>query len=138
MKDGNEAGTRPCLVLVVGGNSNAAKTFRQRVGAGKQYLLRTLVRNETEVQPGENMVLVRDYFTPTPDVFENVDAVINFTGLVKATADQLYHANSSGPAVLAAAARASGVSHFVHIIPTCIDHDPRAHLRRPIVMMRQG
>lgn len=24
------------------------------------------------------------------------------------------------------------------IIPTGIDHDPRAHLRRPIVMMRQG
>ena len=23
-------------------------------------------------------------------------------------------------------------------IPTCIDHDPRAHLRRPIVTMRQG
>ncbi|WP_414714301.1 transposase family protein [Sphingobium sp.] len=24
------------------------------------------------------------------------------------------------------------------VIPPCIDHDPRAHLRRPIVMMRQG
>ena len=24
------------------------------------------------------------------------------------------------------------------LIPNCIDHDPRAHLRRPIVMMRQG
>jgi hypothetical protein len=24
------------------------------------------------------------------------------------------------------------------LIPTCIDHDPRAHLRRPIVMMCQG
>jgi hypothetical protein len=24
------------------------------------------------------------------------------------------------------------------LIPTCIDHDPRAHLRRPMVMMRQG
>jgi hypothetical protein len=24
------------------------------------------------------------------------------------------------------------------MIPTCIDHDPRAHLRRPIVMMRHG
>jgi hypothetical protein len=25
-----------------------------------------------------------------------------------------------------------------HLIPTCFDHDPRAHLRRPIVMMRHG
>ena len=24
------------------------------------------------------------------------------------------------------------------LIPTCIDHDPRVHLRRPMVMMRQG
>lgn len=24
------------------------------------------------------------------------------------------------------------------LIPTCIDHDPRAHLRRPIVMMRHS
>jgi hypothetical protein len=24
------------------------------------------------------------------------------------------------------------------LIPTCVDHDPRAHLRRPIVMMRHG
>jgi peptidoglycan/LPS O-acetylase OafA/YrhL len=24
------------------------------------------------------------------------------------------------------------------LIPTCIDHDPCAHLRRPMVMMRQG
>ncbi|WP_254792332.1 transposase [Sphingobium sp. YR657] len=24
------------------------------------------------------------------------------------------------------------------LIPRCIDHDPRAHLRRPIVMMRHG
>jgi putative transposase len=24
------------------------------------------------------------------------------------------------------------------VIPTCFDHDPRAHLRRPIVMMRHG
>jgi hypothetical protein len=24
------------------------------------------------------------------------------------------------------------------LIPTCIDYDPRAHLRRPMVMMRQG
>ncbi len=26
----------------------------------------------------------------------------------------------------------------VHLIPTCIDHDPCAQLRRPMVMMRQG
>jgi hypothetical protein len=24
------------------------------------------------------------------------------------------------------------------LIPTCIDHDPRAHWRRPMVMMRHG
>jgi hypothetical protein len=27
---------------------------------------------------------------------------------------------------------------FWGVIPTCIDHDPRAHWRRPIVMMRHG
>ena len=26
----------------------------------------------------------------------------------------------------------------IGLIPSCIDHDPRAHLRRPMVMMRQG
>jgi hypothetical protein len=25
-----------------------------------------------------------------------------------------------------------------YLIPTCIDHDPQAHWRRPMVMMRQG
>lgn len=29
-------------------------------------------------------------------------------------------------------------SPLSQLIPTCIDHDPRAHLRRPIVMMRHG
>ncbi|AOF95277.1 exodeoxyribonuclease III domain protein (plasmid) [Sphingobium sp. RAC03] len=29
------------------------------------------------------------------------------------------------------------IDHLL-LIPTCIDHDPRAHLRRPIVIMRHG
>lgn len=29
-------------------------------------------------------------------------------------------------------------SFNARLIPTCMDHDPRAQLRRPMVMMRQG
>jgi hypothetical protein len=32
----------------------------------------------------------------------------------------------------------SGNVAHVRLIPTCIDHDPWAHLRCPMVIMRQG
>jgi|GEM_PF-2543046 len=31
-----------------------------------------------------------------------------------------------------------GLAQETGLIPTCIDHDPRAHLRRPMVMMCHG
>ncbi len=29
-------------------------------------------------------------------------------------------------------------AHGIHLIPSCIDHNPCAHLRRPMVMMCHG
>lgn len=106
-----------CLrqLLIVGGNSNAAKAFRRRISAGGHFRLRTLVRNEVDILPGENIVLVQDYFTPVPGSLEHIDVVINFARVVNATEEELYHANASGPTRLATAARAAGVRHFLHI-----------------------
>ena len=115
MTDEKTVDTRPRQLLIVGGNSNAAKAFRRRISAGRRYYLRTLVRNEVETLPGENIVLVQDYFTPVPGSLEHINVVINFAGLVNASAEELYLANVTGPAKLAAAARAADVRHFLHI-----------------------
>lgn len=106
---------QPRLLLVVGGNSNAAKAFRNHVVRSGRFRLRTLVRNEISNLAGEVVIQVTDYFSPGPACLQNVDVVINFTRLVKGQPSQLEEVNAKGPAMLARAARNAGTQHFIQI-----------------------
>lgn len=108
-------GAQSRLLLVVGGNSNAAKAFRNHVARSGRFRLRTLVRNEISQLPHEEVIQVSDYFSLDPSCLQNVDVVINFTGLVKGRPSVLNAVNAKGPAKLARAARSAGAQHFVQI-----------------------
>ena len=124
-------------VVVVGGRSRAAAAFRRFVAETKPFALTVLVRQADLALPGENVVVVDDYFSPPDKVFAGANAIVNFAGIPDDRPEQeLAAVNVRGPECLARKARAWGIKHIVQIsslhvygAPTRVDHStPEAPL----------
>lgn len=96
-------------LLVIGGASRLGQAV------ARAYPRATLlIRGKQRSVPG-SVIAVADYRDVTPRDFDGFDAVINCTGLVRGSADQLHAANAALPDHLAACAEQARVRHFVHI-----------------------
>ncbi len=103
-------------VLVVGGASRAARSFRCHAATSPDLEIVSLVRRDTDAFDRETMIKVTDYFSPPDAVLQAADAVVNFVGLTKGIDEQALKAvNVDGPARLAATAKRLGVAHFVQL-----------------------
>lgn len=95
-------------VLVVGGGSRLAMALRPRLPADSVYVSRRPTGR------GEERI-VADYAAVPPALFAETACVINCVGTSGGAAEQMHRLNVEVPAVLAGAARAAGVRHFIHV-----------------------
>jgi nucleoside-diphosphate-sugar epimerase len=103
-------------VVVVGGRSRAAIAFRRLVARTRPFALTVLVRQPDTALPGEQVVVVEDYFSPPDKVFAGADALVNFAGIPDNRPEpELVAVNVQGPQRLARKARASAIQHMVQI-----------------------
>jgi nucleoside-diphosphate-sugar epimerase len=103
-------------VLVVGGRSRTGIAFRRLVAGTRPFALTVLVRQPDEALPGENVVVVKDYFSPPNEVLAGADGIVNFAGIPDNRPEpELVAVNVRGPERLARKARACGVKHMVQI-----------------------
>ena len=91
--------------MVVGGDSKIACSLRQKLSGNVKYAVRRPA-NEPNDATFQNYASVE---------FDNVDTVINCTGLVSGKETELRDVNVELATTLAAAARQSGVRQFLHI-----------------------
>jgi nucleoside-diphosphate-sugar epimerase len=104
----------PLRLLIVGGNSRAARAFREQLAAIGGFDCTVLVRTAAPGLANETIVLGDDYFAPPASVLAT-DAVVNFAGIVTGDEATLKAVNVDGAAQLAAAAREAGARHYIHI-----------------------
>lgn len=117
-------------LLIVGGNSRAARSFRALVSRSGVNA-RVLVREPGAALPGETLVATDDYFEPPLHAFDGVGAVVNFVGATSQPSERdLMRLNAEGPVRLARLARSAGATGFVQLSSLSIfggaediDHD---------------
>jgi len=101
-------------VLVVGGSSFVARNIVSNLSTS--YVFTSLTRTPTGY---ENEVLVADYFTIEPSIFQDVDIVINCTAIVhqpKITDEASYNRVNFELAIhLATLAKEAGVQQFLQL-----------------------
>jgi UDP-glucose 4-epimerase len=102
-------------ILVVGGGSNPGRCFRRRLNKEDWVDVVVLARAPIETYGLERLIVVTDYFSLDPVVFDSVDVVVNFAGIVRGSRQELYAVNAEGAACLGTLAKRSGVRHFVQI-----------------------
>ena len=102
-------------VLVVGGDSRAARAFRRVVAKDPTVVVSVLVRRATVAGPREIVHRIDDYFSPPAAVLADTDALINFVGSPNGSSATLFDLNAAGPERLAKAAKAGGARHFIQI-----------------------
>lgn len=112
--DTGPAGVR--RVIVVGGRSRAGMAFRRLVARTQPFALTVLVRQPDTCLPGEQIMVVQDYFSPPDEAFTGADALVNFAGIPDNRPEpELAAVNVQGPQQLARKARSSGIKHMVQI-----------------------
>lgn len=102
-------------LLIVGGNSRAARAFRALVsqrGPGAKVLAR-----ETGLAlASETWITTADYFQPPVEAFDRGGVVVNFVGATSGpTKKDLMRLNAEGPVELASRARSAGAAGFVQL-----------------------
>lgn len=103
-------------VVVVGGRSRAGIAFRRLVARTRPFALTVLVRRPVEALPGERVVVVEDYFSPSDEALAGADAVVNFAGIAENKSElELLEINVRGPERLAQKARARAIKHLVQL-----------------------
>ena len=103
-------------VVVVGGRSRAAMAFRRLVAMSQPFAVTVLVRQPDQAFPGEDVVVVEDYFAPAEAALAGADAIVNFAGIPEDRSEaELVAVNVRGPERLAQKARACGIRHMVQI-----------------------
>lgn len=103
-------------ILIVGACSNPGRHFRRRLKGERWTESVALTRTPGEqMHDRERLMVVEDYFSPPPQVFEGIDTVVNFTGVVKGQTELLHAVNMEGAAKLATLAKMYGARHFVQI-----------------------
>jgi len=103
-------------ILVVGGLSRAARAFRRSVAATGGFALTTLERQAFAPIEPETVLEIPDILGPPEALFDNIDVVINFAGIVAGRdAKLLDEVNAKGPPRLAGLAKKCGVHHFIQL-----------------------
>ncbi len=116
METGDKGSVSIGKVVVVGGQSRAAIAFRRLVAKAQPFPLTVLVRRPDQALPGEQVVVVKDYFSPPDDVLAGASAIVNFAGIPDDRPEaELFAVNVRGPERLAQKARACGIKHMVQI-----------------------
>lgn len=95
-------------ILVVGSGSRIASALGPRLGAAASFVSRRESRRPVGLQ-------VEDYASIPATVFDEAHCVINCVGISQGSRDALAAINVEVPQRIAAAAKAAGVPHMIHI-----------------------
>ena len=103
-------------ILVIGGQSRAARAFRRSVTAADGFALTTLERQACAPIGPETVFEMPDILGPPQALFDKIDVVINFAGITHGRDTKLLdEVNAKGPPRLAGLAKKCGVHHFVQL-----------------------
>lgn len=95
-------------ILLVGGSSRLATAVVPILGATAIALSRRVTGHPREI-------IVADYGQPPATVWEGITCVVNCVGISTGSASELDRINITIPCRLAAAAKAAGVRHLIHV-----------------------
>ncbi|MFN7620510.1 MAG: NAD-dependent epimerase/dehydratase family protein [bacterium] len=102
-------------LLIVGGNSRAARSFRALVSQRGQGA-KILAREKGPALAGETWITTADYFQPPVEAFDRGGVVVNFVGATSGPTEKgLMRLNAEGPIELAGRARSAGAAGFVQL-----------------------
>lgn len=102
-------------IVIVGGTSRVGGHLRKMLCQRPLLVVHTIVRKSIASLESERLHVVRDYFALPGDILSQADVVVNLVGITAGAEEELRAANVRGPLRLAAAAKASGVRHFVQL-----------------------
>ncbi len=103
-------------ILVVGGQSRAARAFRRSAVAAGDIALTTVERQACTPIGPETVLEIPDILGPPEALFDNIDVVINFAGIVASRDTKLLdEVNAEGPPRLAGLAKKCGVPYFIQL-----------------------
>jgi len=95
-------------ILVVGGGSRIARALGARLGTEATFMSRRSTRHPVGLQ-------VDAYDDIPASAFDGVRCVVNCVGISAGSRDALVAVNADVPRQIAAAAKAAGVPHMIHV-----------------------